>query len=178
MCQLHLPNDQVIGIKYFTAKIISRPDDPNKHIRQQVYLRALETLPNVQVIFGHYSAHVKWMRLANSSPGKPKFAQVIRTDEKGSDVNLAVNLIHDAYQAKFELALIVSNDSDLLSAIQIVQNDLGLKVGVLNPHKNQSQSLMKEAFFFKNIRKGILKGSQFPQTMKDSRGAFYKPVDW
>ncbi|GAJ22676.1 unnamed protein product, partial [marine sediment metagenome] len=34
MCELHLPKDRIVGVKYFTAKIISRPDDPQKHIRQ------------------------------------------------------------------------------------------------------------------------------------------------
>ncbi len=130
MCELLLPKNKIIGIKYFTAKIFSRGNDPHKHIRQQVYWRALKTIPILEIIEGHYSEHPKWMRLVNPLPGQPRFANVIKTEEKGSDVNLAVHLLHDVYQMKYELAVFITNDSDLLAAIEIVQNDLGLKVGI------------------------------------------------
>ena len=178
MCELHLPKDEIIGIKYFTARIISRPDDPQKHIRQQVYLRAIKTLSNTAIIYGHYSEHPKRMRLTSSLPDGTKFVEVIKTEEKGSDVNLAVNLLHDGYQNKYELAVLVTNDSDLLSAIQIVQTDLGLKVGILNPQKHPSKVLKNEALFIRNLRKGIIKASQFSPSLSDANGSFYKPGDW
>ncbi len=178
MCELLLPNNQIVGIKYFTAKVFSRKNDPQKHIRQQVYFRALETIPNLEIIYGHYSEHPKWMRLANPQPGQSKYAQVIRTEEKGSDVNLAVHLLHDGYQRKYELAVMVTNDSDLLTAVKIVQEDLQLLVGILNPQQNPSKELQREALFIKKICQGVLKASQFPDTLTDLKGSFYKPVDW
>jgi uncharacterized LabA/DUF88 family protein len=104
--------------------------------------------------------------------------EVIKTEEKGSDVNLAVNLLNDGYQGKYQLATIVTNDSDLLSAVQIVQKDLGLKVGILNPQKHPSKELQTEALFMKKIRPGVIRASQFPKTMKDAKGSFYKPKEW
>jgi len=62
--------------------------------------------------------------------------------EKGSDVNLATHLLHDAHRGRFEVAVIVSNDSDLLEPIKIVREGLGKKVGVLNPHKRPSRALL------------------------------------
>ena len=178
MCELLLPKNQIVGMKYFTAKVISRKSDPQKHLRQQVYLRALETLPNIEIIYGHYSEHSKWMRLANPNSGQAKYVEVIKTEEKGSDVNLAINLLNDGYQGKYQLATIVSNDSDLLSAVQIVQNDLGLMVGILNPQKHPSKELKNEALFMKKIRPGVIRASQFPKTMRDAKGSFYKPKEW
>lgn len=178
LCAYHLPKDKIVGIKYFTARIISRTDDSHKHIRQLVYLRALQTLPDFEIIYGHYSEHPKWMRLVNPTPGGPSFAEVIKTEEKGSDVNIAVHMLHDGYQGKYELAVLISNDSDLLAAIRIVQNDLGLKVGILNPQTYPSRVLKHEAFFLRDIRTGIVKASQFPNTMKDTSGSFYKPKKW
>lgn len=178
MCELHLPKDQIVGIKYFTARIISRPDDPQKHIRQQVYWRALRTIPHFEIIEGHYSEHPKWMRLVNPPPGGSNFAEVIKTEEKGSDVNLAVQLLHDGYQGRYELGVVVSNDSDLLSAIEIVQNDVGLKVGILNPQEHPSRELKNEAYFLKDIRRGFVKASQFPNEMQDANGSFHKPKEW
>ncbi len=69
MGELLLPKNQNIGMKYFTAKVFSRKNDPQKHIRQQVYLRALRTISNIEIIYGHYSEPPKWMRLANPHPG-------------------------------------------------------------------------------------------------------------
>lgn len=178
MSELLLPRDQIIGIRYFTAKVFSRVDDPQKHIRQQVYWRALRTIPNLEIIEGHYSEHPKWMRVAHLRRGQPKFVEVIKTEEKGSDVNLAVHLLHDGYQDRYELGVVVSNDSDLLSAIQIVQKDLGLKVGILNPQAHPSKDLHDEALFMKQIRQGVVKASQFPPIMTDSKGSFHKPKNW
>lgn len=178
LCELLLPKNQIVGIKYFTAKVFSRSNDPQKHIRQQVYWRALETIPCLEIIEGHYSEHTKWMRLAHPQPGKSKYIEVIKTEEKGSDVNLAVHLLHDGYLKKYELAVVISNDSDLLSAIQIVQKELNLKVGILNPQEHPSKELRDEALFIKQIRQGVLQASQFPKIMQDAKGKFYKPKDW
>jgi uncharacterized LabA/DUF88 family protein len=178
MCQLLMPHDDIVGIRYFSAKVFSRESDPDKHIRQQVYWRALKTIPDLEIIEGHYSEHTKWMRLAHPKPPQNNFVEVIKTEEKGSDVNLAVHLLSDAYLKKYELGVVVSNDSDLLSAIQIVHNDLGLNIGILNPQNNPSSDLRKCSLFIKQIRTGVLNASQFPTTMTDSRGAFHKPKEW
>jgi len=118
------------------------------------------------------------MRVAHPEKGQPNFIEVIKTEEKGSDVNLAVHLLHDGYQGRYELGVVVSNDSDLLSAIQIVQRDVGLKVGILNPQAYPSKDLHNEALFLKQIRQGVIKASQFPPIMTDANGSFHKPEDW
>jgi len=178
MCELLFPKNLILGITYFTAKIVSRPDDPQKPIRQQIYLRALRTLPNCKIFYGHYLSHKVFMSLANPQRGQPKYVEVIKTEEKGSDVNLAVHLLFDGYQGKYELAALVTNDSDLLSAIEIVQNHMELKVGILNPQKHPSKELQKEALFIKKIRRGVIKASQFPDVLSDAKGSFYKPKEW
>ena len=86
LCRIMLPQNTIQHIKYFTARISARPHDPSQPVRQQVYLRALETLSTVSLIYGHYQSHPVTMPLANPSPGGPRFAKVIRTDEKGGVV--------------------------------------------------------------------------------------------
>lgn len=49
---------------------------------------------------------------------------------------------------------------------------MGLKVGILNPQKHPSKVLEREAYFLKDIRPGIIKISQFPDTLKDLKGHF------
>ncbi len=118
------------------------------------------------------------MPLANPVAGQPKTIEVIRTNEKGSDVNLATHLLHDAYQIRYESAVVISGDSDLLTAVQVVKNELSKPVGVLNPQKRPSRMLQKYATFYKHIRPGVLAASQFPATLRDEHGNFSKPAGW
>jgi hypothetical protein len=79
---------------------------------------------------------------------------------------------------RFDVGVVVSNDSDLLGPIKIVRNELGKKVGILNPHKNLSRAILPHIDFIKQIRSGALGASQFPATMKDATGHSTKPVGW
>ncbi len=179
MVELLLPKNQVLKIKYFTALVNSRPQDPDQPLRQQMYLRALRTIPNLEIILGHFLTHVVSMPLANCPPGKQQYVQVIKTEEKGSDVNIATHLLHDGYQGAYAVAIVISNDSDLVEAIKIVRNDLKKGVIVLNPFKDTpSQELNRAATFVKPIRQGVLAASQFPNQMQDQTGSFHKPLNW
>ena len=58
LCGYLLPNNQIGAIKYFTAKVSARPDDLDQPVRQQLYLRALGTLPKVSVHLGLSLIHI------------------------------------------------------------------------------------------------------------------------
>jgi hypothetical protein len=118
------------------------------------------------------------MPLANPSPGGPQTVEVIKTEEKGSDVNLATHLLWDGFKSDYDIAVVVSNDSDLLEPIKIIRRELGLQVGLLNPQKKPSRVLQQEADFLRQIRKGVLQASQFPPTLTDSQGTITKPSSW
>ena len=179
LCELLLPNHSIQTIKYFTARVSARKDDPDKPTRQQIFLRALKTLPNFEIIYGSFLSHDVMMPLADPPAKGTRFVKVIRTEEKGSDVNIATHLIHDAYQQNFQSAVLVTNDSDLREPIRIVRGELGLEVGILNPHRHTpSRVLTQQASFIKQIREGALKESQFPDILRDSTGKFHKPKAW
>jgi len=179
MVQLILPKNQILKIKYFTALVNARPKDPDQPIRQQMYLRALRTIPNLEIIYGHFLTHPVRLPLVNPIPGQNSYAEVIKTEEKGSDVNIATHLLHDGYQGAYGVAIVISNDSDLVEAIKIVRNELNKGVIVLNPRPNSpSQELKRTATFVKDIRQGVLAASQFPNTLQDKNGTFTKPASW
>lgn len=178
LCRNLLPRHDVQRIKCFTARVSARPDDPGQPTRQQLYLRALRTLPTIEIHYGHYLSHSVRMRLANTRPSGPTTALVIRTEEKGSDVNLATHLVSDAYESRFDAAVLITNDSDLLAPVQLVTTRLGKVVGILNPQQHPAAVLKNAATFFKRIRKGALSRSQFADSMADSNGAFHKPASW
>ena len=98
LCRRLLPKHQIGRIRYFTAIVSARSNDPSGPDRQWIYLRALETKPNISVRFGEFLTSRVWMPLVAPQPGGPRFAQVIKTEEKGSDVNLATYLLADAFR--------------------------------------------------------------------------------
>jgi hypothetical protein len=118
------------------------------------------------------------MALANPVPGRPKTVEVLKTEEKGSDVNIAAHLVHDAHQGVFEVAVLITNDSDLLTPTKIVRRELGLPVGVVSPFPRIARVLQHEATFKKKIRKNVLAASQFPPMLSDVNGVFHKPKEW
>jgi len=69
LCARLLPKDRINRIRYFTATVSARPDNPDAPQRQQVYLRALETIPGLSIHYGHYLTHVTRMPLANPRRG-------------------------------------------------------------------------------------------------------------
>ncbi len=178
LCCLTLPSNQINKIKYFSARVKSRIDDHDLPNRQQIYLRAIKTLPNVEIILGHFLSHVISLPLANPQDGKNKFVDVIKFEEKGSDVNIATHLVNDGHKNEYEAAVLLTNDSDLKEPIKIIRNELKLTVGILCPQKRPNRELALNASFVKMIRKGVLEKSQFPDTLQDKTGEFHKPKVW
>lgn len=178
LCTRLLPNNDIAKIKYFTARVATRPDDPNQPTRQQAFLRALGTLPNLEIIYGHFLTNEVYMPRADSPPNARQYVRVIKTEEKGSDVNLATHLLRDAFLGEYKVAVLVTNDSDLLEPVRIVRQELGLTVGIINPHKWTSRVLARQASFVKQMRKGVLKASQFPDQLTDANGTISKPAGW
>jgi len=85
---LALPHDNINRIKYFTALVVPRPNDPDQPVRQQAFLRALRTIPNLSITLGTFLTHPVMMPLAPPHTG---YARVIKTEEKGSDRCLKTN---------------------------------------------------------------------------------------
>jgi uncharacterized LabA/DUF88 family protein len=178
LCRYLLPRDEIQRIKYFTAIVRAFPHDPDAPTRQETYLRALATIPNLTIHYGHFLSSRCTMVLASSKSNPPEKVEVIKTEEKGSDVNLATHLLLDGFRRDYECAVVVSNDSDLLEPIRVIRCELGLPVGLINPHRHPSAALVSQATFIKQIRPGLLAKCQFPDTLTDANGTFHKPLVW
>ena len=122
LCRLLLPSYAVNRIRYFTANVESRPGDPGQQQRQQAYLRALLTIPNLSIHFGSFLTNAVRLPLVEPQPGLRRTVEVWRTEEKGSDVNLATHLLVDAFRGEYETAVVISNDSDLKASRRCAQS--------------------------------------------------------
>ena len=192
LCRRVLPGHTINRIRYFAAKVTARPSDPSQPQRQGFYLRALATIPHLSIHLGHFLSNPVFMPLENPLPGGPAVVRVIKTEEKGSDVNLATWLVHDAYQADFDRAVVLSNDSDLAFPIELVVNALGRPVSVLYPQRlvqgksGPALSPAKPAGALHRAAAGRVSaiapadfaGCQFPPELSDASGIFRKPALW
>ena len=185
LCQRLLPGATIHRIRYFTARVSPSPSDPGTATRQDVYVRALRTIPNISIHFGHF---VQWPRLLPQYPlayphgaQVPQAVQVLKAEEKGSDVNLGVYLVRDCFTRDFSEAAIISNDSDLAEAVRIVTQEGQCAVKVVNPHRHNriSRELCAvSSSHMANINPSVLRSCQFPTTLIDSVGTFCKPPTW
>lgn len=179
--QILSSQSRIISLKYFTARVNARPGDPDQPARQDTYLRALRTLPQVSIYFGHYLSHPQMLPLVKPPLIGRRVVEVMRTEEKGSDVNLATHLVADAFRGNFDTAVLISNDSDLYEPVRLVTQELRRPVGVLFPvsgGRKRSAQLSKVATFVRPIRDGALNASQFPDELGDAVGIFRKPSVW
>lgn len=170
------PKNDIQSIKYFTARV-SGKIDPNQPLRQKTYLRAIQKLiPEMHIYYGHFLSHVVSAPLAKPTHNK-RFVDIVKTEEKGSDVNLAVHLLNDCWLDKYDCAVIVSNDSDLAESLRLIKVQHQKVIGLITPEKGHpSKELMQYADFVKRIRKGVLTKSQLPNPIPGT--SIYKPNSW
>lgn len=178
LCQKLLrPHQEIEKIWYFSAEVKPRPNDGDILGRQRAFMRALRTLPNLEIELGMFLE--KPTRMALTDPNaRPRVVEVLKTEEKGSDVNLATRMLVDAFEDNYDCAVLITNDSDLLGPIKVVREKFGKKVGLLNPQKRPSVILKQNVDFYKKIRGGPLSASQFDDQLTDGQGTFHKPREW
>jgi len=123
LCRQELPNNYIAAVRYFTAPVIPRPHKPHEAQNQQMYLRALATLPRVTIHLGHFLEKRTRGYLIDPQTDKPT-QQMVRIqvpEEKGTDVNIATYLLLDGTQEMYDVAVIISNDTDLEEPIRAVR---------------------------------------------------------
>ncbi len=155
--------DDVGDICYFTAKMRTKRGDGGQRQRQDIYLRALSALPNVTVVYGTHKKRGKsW-------------------EEKQTDVNIATEMVFDAFLNRCTHAVLISNDTDLVSPVRRISDELGLRVTVVNPVLGQTthNDLEAVATDVIEIETKHLIASQLPPRIQDASGRWVtKPVNW
>jgi len=175
--QLLRPHDNIVKVHYFTA-LVDGPTRPN----QEVYLRALGTLPLVNIILGKFKK--KQVRCSNSACtfAGNRFFDV--PEEKRTDVNIAIFLLDDAYQNQCDHSIVVSGDSDLVPAISLLkvrfpQKRVTVYVPSRNPIRGAAVELRSVADKHRILPLILLPFSQFPNPLPDGAGSLlHKPASW
>lgn len=162
-------NQTLVRTKYFTARI-SNP--PGKVARQGIFIEALMTLKNFGIFYGKYKSNFHECKRCRAVFETP--------NEKMTDVNIATELLSDAFANAFDTAFLVSADSDLVAPVR--------KVLVLYPKKRIicvfppdrfSKELSKIASGYFTIGRKKLSESVFPgEVLKADGFVLKKPPQW
>ncbi len=99
--------------------------------------------------------------------------------EEGSNVCLTTHMLLDGFQDRYDLAVLLSNDSDYAEPIRVIANDLNKSVGVISPDVHVSKQLAKLATFARPLDLNLLETSQLPDEVPRSDGlVLTRPVYW
>jgi len=163
------PQQVLVATKYFTT-VVKQPED--KRRRQAVFLEALQTLPDFTIYYGQYLSDIVTCRNCGHS--------YTAYHEKMTDVNIAVELMSDAYQDAFDVALLVSADSDLTGPIQGVRRLFDRKrIVVAFPPNRSSFALKSAANGVTYVGRDALSDSGFADQVTRADGlVLRRPPEW
>jgi uncharacterized LabA/DUF88 family protein len=176
------PKDTVEAIYYFTALVTSSRE---KRLRQQQYLKVLRTLPKVKPVFGYF----RMRRTTRKMQGRAYYGELtfLKEEEKKTDVNIAVQMLDDAYQDKAERFVLVSADQDFVPIIDRIRTRFPKKrvfvyvpaSGSLDP-RAKAPGFVKAAHRTKLLSMANIIGSQFPDQVLDLAGNVVaeRPPEW
>ena len=163
------PDQELVFTKYFTSRV---KNDPPKEKRQKAYIEAIETLDDCHIYYGRHQFNIEECRKCGHS-----YPYAI---EKMTDVNIAVEMLGDAYLDKYDMALLITGDSDLIPPINAVHRLFNAKrVFVAFPPNRHNVSIQRAAKGSIIIGKERLRNAQFPQSVAKKDGFILKrPPQW
>lgn len=185
-------------VNYYTASVSGKIDHDAPR-RQQALFSALATVPEISIYKGRFLFSEKWAGLAEPPQAKPdgyawtlpapEVVKVKKAEEKGSDVNLGVHLVRDAFTGAFDVAYVLTNDTDLVEPIRIVTKEVGKPVCIVAPCRPWSErgrtvpvpapSLTSVSSFVHYIDDAELAAAQFPQNIeRPGKKPVSRPASW
>ena len=182
----------ITQIKYFTAQVKRKQKDSSNVIRQNMYLRAIQTLQKVEVIYGKFKKRHINISFVIKNPEKLNQVKKIigknitpffKYEEKETDVNIATHIIYDCCKEDISSIVLLSNDTDLKLPLWFARKKLKKRVIVITPTTKKAgsivsleahQDLQKISNKTISLTEENLKDSQFP----DIVSGITKPKNW
>lgn len=169
VAQVLRPTQELVAVKYFTARI-KLP--PGKHARQKAYLDALNAHSSAEVIFGKFYHRTRRCHRCQ--------AEWTHHEEKMTDSAIASHIVADAFLDDFDAAVLVGGDTDILPAIKMVRRHFPAKrLEAWFPPKRKNQAVADRCDDDGNINGVHLAAAQMPETIEVVPGiSVTKPATW
>jgi len=174
-----MPQGDLVGVRYFTARVKDFKGNGAPQ-RQDVYLQALATLRRVSIHYGTFRVDPKMRKLTEPQPDGSEYVSVLIPEEKGSDVNLASYLLVDGFRDLYDIALVVTNDSDLAEPVRLVGSELGKSVVLAHPSQAAAGHLLRAGpSRVLRIHVNTILKSQLPDPVVRADGSpIHRPHAW
>ena len=170
MCRALLKDGQQLDlVRYFTTRVRNNAAAAK---RQSTFIDALIARGGIEIDFGHFISKNRQCKSCDH-----KWQQ---SEEKKTDVNIAVRLLEDAYDDRFDTAIVISGDSDLVPAIKAVRARFPCKrLVVASPPERVSEELRGAANTAITIYERTIRANRLPNPVVTSTGIqLWAPDGW
>lgn len=160
---------KVIETKYFTAKV-KQPDDKRK--RQQTFLNAIQHHSDSEIIYGKFAKRTR--------PCRNCGAIWTTHEEKMTDSAIAAHLVADAFLDRFDTAILIGGDTDIVPAIKLVRRyHPSKRIEAWFPPKRKNQQVADCCDDGGHINGEHLQAALMPLSATDENGfQIVKPSEW
>ena len=147
------PEQRLQSVHYFAAKFLVEGDNRDSSVLQNKYLESLENIDGLKVHYGYHQA----VRRRCSACRKFYGAY----EEKGTDVNIATQMLCDAYEDAFDVAILISGDGDLAGTVHAVRARHPEKLVIAAfPPTRHSGNIRRAATAWRSIGRKPIRDSQ------------------
>lgn len=158
LCQLLIPSrdEAISSITYFTARATHR--GPGSIVRHRTYVSALES-EGVECVLGRFKDRHQQCRRCRHQWNHP--------EEKETDVNIAIRMVADGFQDKYDVCYLVSADTDLVPALKLIREQLPQKeiVAVSPPGRPHGQHIKSLAHRCLKLNRHQIQRCRLPNTI-------------
>lgn len=183
LAELLRPDDEIIQVRFFSAEVDRHLKASGKRDRQRRLWAALKTQSKFTLILGKFAKRDRKCLVPTCHNPERRFSAL---EEKQTDVNLALNLIHDVQTLVPDTVVVISGDIDLLPALDLAMT-LNRKVRpviYIPVHEATLKFRRKDEFMrycevVKPIPEKYLRLAQFPPRVELGDGkAVDRPIEW
>jgi hypothetical protein len=177
--------DELRRVRYYTSRVSGRTDDGQPE-RQDAYIRALAGIPEVTIHIGTFLSRpvcrpvLEPMPLVH--PQGRQYIMVHNTEEKASDVNLASHLLMDGFKGFYDVAFVLSSDTDLIEPLRIVKTEIRKPVILLYAdieRRSVPKKLEQVCTSVRFVSRGAIARNQLPNPARAKNGALVaRPCKW
>ena len=106
-CKKLLDKRRLVRIYYYNA-IVGRREEPERYQRQQSFFNSVRSVPYCELRLGRL-VYINW-------PNVPPY-------EKGIDILLTTDFLTHSFKNNYDVAILVTGDSDYVGAVQAVKDN-------------------------------------------------------
>jgi uncharacterized LabA/DUF88 family protein len=162
-------DEKIVGIKYFSALAHKRGLDSIK--RHDAYMAFLKS-EGVDCILGRFKGQPRKCNSCGNSWKHP--------EEKETDVNIAIHMVADGYENRYDVCYLISADTDLVPPLQMIKESLPTKtiVAVSPPNRPHGQHIRSIAHRAMKLNKDQIHRCRLPETIEIKGKIINCPVEY